>query len=130
MIKNKLLIVLYVILSSTSLVAQTFMLDTIKDDYPFIKWNLNKLEFAENSPAFKKLFHKLDNVYNNKEEDVHIFHIGGSHIQADIYSNRLRTYLQHMSQKAKGQRGFISPNKLAGTNNPSCLLYTSPSPRD
>ena len=122
MIKNK-LIVLYVILSSTSLVAQTFMLDTIKDDYPFIKWNLNKLEFAENSPTFKKLFHKLDNVYNNKAEDVHVFHIGGSHIQADIYSNRLRTYLQHMSQKAKGQRGFISPNKLAGTNNPSNYTF-------
>lgn len=123
MIKNQ-LIIIYFILFSPILVAQTFMLDTIKDDYPFIKWNLNKLEFVENSPSFKKLFHKLDTIYNdNNDEDVHIIHIGGSHIQADIYSNRLRTYLQQMNPKAKGQRGFISPNKLAGTNNPSNYTF-------
>jgi len=80
---------------------------------------LHRIKFAEEAPSFKKLFHKLDTIAKGKQEDVHVFHIGGSHIQADIYSNRLRTYLQQMSPTAKGQRGFIYPYKIAGTNNPS-----------
>ncbi len=107
------------LLTITSLMSQTYMLDTIKDDYKFINWEANSLKFVEDSPYFKTLFRKLNNVAEGDEEDVHIFHIGGSHIQADIYSNRLRTYLQNMNATSKGQRGFIYPYKLAKTNNPS-----------
>ncbi len=93
--------------------------DSLKEEYPFISWNKNKIKFADSSKTFKKLFHKLDKIYNNQNENLHIFHIGGSHIQADIYSNRLRQYLQHTSHNAKGQRGFIFPYKMAKTNNPT-----------
>ncbi len=98
--------------------AQTYVLDTIQKEYPFINWKANVIKMAEDSPAFKQLFCKLDTIAKGGEEDLHIFHIGGSHIQADIYSNRLRSYLQMMSPTAKGQRGFIYPFKMAKTNNP------------
>lgn len=98
--------------------AQTYVLDTIQDDYTFVNWKANKIKMAETSPAFKKLFHKLDTIVKGGEEDLHIFHIGGSHIQADIYSNRLRSYLNTMSPTSKGQRGFIYPFSIAKTNNP------------
>ncbi len=104
---------------SSSIMAQDYVLDTIQNKYPFVNWKANQIKFAEDAPSFAKLFRKLDTIANGSEEDVHVFHIGGSHIQADIYSNRLRTYLQHMSPTAKGQRGFIYPYKIAGTNNPS-----------
>ncbi|WP_299313836.1 GDSL-type esterase/lipase family protein [uncultured Aquimarina sp.] len=104
---------------SSLVMAQDYVLDTIQNKYPFVNWEANQIKFAEDSPSFAKLFRKLDTIVNGSEEDIHIFHIGGSHIQADIYSNRLRTYLQHMSPTAKGQRGFIYPYKIAGTNNPS-----------
>ncbi len=100
------------------LVAQTYVLDSIQHKYQFINWKANTIKMAETSPAFKKLFRKFDTVAKGGEDDIHIFHIGGSHIQADIYSNRLRSYLQTMSPTAKGQRGFIYPYKLAKTNNP------------
>ncbi len=113
---NKLLI--FLLLSTVPVMAQTYVLDTIQSKYPFVNWKANKLKMAEDSPAFKKLFSKLDTIARGGEENLHIFHIGGSHIQADIYSNRLRSYLQTMSPTAKGQRGFIYPYKLAKTNNP------------
>ncbi|AXT63186.1 hypothetical protein D1816_23505 [Aquimarina sp. AD10] len=100
------------------LMAQTYVLDTIQDKYPFVNWKANTIKMAENSPAFKKLYCKLDTIAKGGQEKLHVFHIGGSHIQADIYSNRLRSYLQTMSPTAKGQRGFIYPFSIAKTNNP------------
>ncbi len=113
-------IILYLALFITSVVcAQKFVIsDSLIKEYPFISWQKNKIKLADSSNAFKKLFHKLDKIYNNKNEKLHVFHIGGSHIQADIYSNRLRQYLQHISTKSKGQRGFIYPYRMAKTNNP------------
>lgn len=92
--------------------------DSLQQQYPFINWEANNIKHTDSAVAFKKLYKKLDNIYKNKEEKLHVFHIGGSHIQADIYSNRLRHYLQNISPKAKGQRGFVFPYKMAKTNNP------------
>ncbi len=105
--------------------AQQYTLPKAKETYSFINWKANTLKFVDTSPAFEKLFQKLNKVANDEAEDVHVFHIGGSHIQADIYSNRLRTYLQSMSKTAVGQRGFIYPFRMARTNNPSNYKVTS-----
>lgn len=92
--------------------------DSLQQQYSFINWEANTIKHADSAVAFKKLYQKFDNIYNNQEEKLHVFHIGGSHIQADMYSNRLRHYLQNISPKAKGQRGFVFPYKMAKTNNP------------
>lgn len=92
--------------------------DSLQQQYAFINWEANTIKHADTSIAFKKLYQKLDNIYKNRDEKLHVFHIGGSHIQADFYSNRLRHYLQNISTKAKGQRGFIYPYRMAKTNNP------------
>ena len=103
----------------SSFTGQEYTLDTIKSNYPFVNWKSNQLIGAETSPAFKKLFRKFQAIAEGKKKDLHIFHMGGSHIQADIYSNRLRTYLQNMNTVSEGQRGFVFPYKIAKTNNPS-----------
>jgi lysophospholipase L1-like esterase len=46
-------------------------------------------------------------------------HIGGSHIQADIYSDKVRKYLRRLTASETAPRGLIFPFTLAGTNNPS-----------
>ncbi|WP_459211208.1 DUF459 domain-containing protein [Aquimarina rhabdastrellae] len=114
----RILFALLLLWVSKSSYGQKYLLDSIKTNYNFVNWKANEIKFAEKSPAFKALYKRLNNVVQAKEEDIHIFHIGGSHIQADIYSNRLRSYLQHMSPTAKGQRGFIYPYRMAKTNNP------------
>lgn len=49
---------------------------------------------------------------------VHLLHIGGSHLQADIYSNRLRNHLANFLPHLMSSRGLIFPYSVAKTNNP------------
>lgn len=114
---NYLIFILFFVI--LPLLGQEFTLPLSKEKYDFVNWEANKINLVDKSPAFQKLFHRFQTIAKGYEENIHIFHIGGSHIQADIYSNRLRTYLQCMSATSKGQRGFIFPFKLAKTNNPS-----------
>ena len=110
------LLLLFVTLS---LSAQKYVLDSLSPaDSSLIHEKYNVLAYADSSKAFIRFFDKLDSVYRGENTKVHIFHIGGSHVQADIYSNKLRTYLQNMSPTAQGQRGFVFPFNLASTNNP------------
>jgi lysophospholipase L1-like esterase len=115
----KLQISILFIFSSFVVFGQDYIIsDSLQQQYPFINWGANKIKHTDSAVTFKKLYQKLDNIYTNQEEKLHVFHIGGSHIQADMYSNRLRHYLQNMSSNSKGQRGFIFPYKMAKTNNP------------
>ena len=102
------------------MIGQNFLLDSaFKEKYRFIDWERNKLDFYGTSPSFQCFFEKLDSVYAKKsEQNINVFHIGGSHIQADIYSHRIRRYLHGMEPHMKGERGLLFPYTLAGTNNP------------
>lgn len=100
--------------------SQEYVLDSILPLYgEIIHTEENVLIGTESSPYFKYFFGKLDSIYEGKKEKLHIFHIGGSHIQADIYSNKLRTYFQNINMVSQAQRGFVFPFRLAHTNNPS-----------
>ncbi len=100
--------------------SQEYVLDSVMPQFEdLIHIEANVLIGAETSPSFNHFFSQLDSVYAGKKENLHIFHIGGSHIQADIYSNKLRTYFQNMNSVSQGQRGFVFPFQLAHTNNPS-----------
>ncbi|MDO6761496.1 GDSL-type esterase/lipase family protein [Tamlana sp. 2_MG-2023] len=104
---------------TTSIHAQHYVLDSIKPTLGhLINFEANTLKYADKSPAFKTFFAKLDRIYSGEKDKLQIMHIGGSHIQADFYSNKLRTYLQNMNPYATGQRGFVFPYHLAHTNNP------------
>lgn len=104
---------------SCSLWGQNFVIDTtLKAKYSYINWERNQLDFYGESPAFQCFFEKLDTVYKGAPEKVRIYHIGGSHIQADIYSHRVRRHLQNMNENMKSERGLVFPFTLAGTNNP------------
>jgi len=112
-------IVIFLVFSSFYSHAQEYILDSIKTVHSFVNYDSNRIKYAEESPNFKRLYHTFDMIRKGYKRDLHIFHIGGSHIQADMYSNKLRSYFQNMSSTAKGQRGFIYPFKVAETNNPS-----------
>ena len=108
------------ILISMPIFAQDYILDSITPKYGhLINFKANTFQYASESPYFKKLFSDFDSIYAGKKKKLHVFHIGGSHIQADIYSNKIRTYLQNMNEVSLGQRGFVFPFHLAHTNNPT-----------
>jgi lysophospholipase L1-like esterase len=87
--------------------------------YPFIRFGNNVYSFySESSPGFERFYEKFDSLINYRRGQVKVYHIGGSHIQADIYSNRMRTYLNSFWPGLKGARGLIFPFTAASTNNP------------
>lgn len=100
--------------------AQHYVLDSVKKEYSgLINFNANELKYADDSPYFAYFFSQLDSLYRGEKRKLHIFHIGGSHIQADVYSNKIRTYLQNINDAGTSQRGFVFPYHLAHTNNPT-----------
>lgn len=112
-------LIIFTFFTISQLTAQKYILDSVKTVHQnLINLEANRLKFASESPYFNAFFKQLDSVYEGKKDNLHIFHIGGSHIQADIYSNKLRTYLQNSNEVSMGQRGFVFPYHLAHTNNP------------
>lgn len=96
--------------------------------YPFVDFSKNNYRFyTENSPNFEYLFDQLDTMIRKKDRKLHFYHIGGSHIQADIYTNDMREFLQSTYPGLNGERGMVFPFNLAGTNNPANYRFYSSS---
>lgn len=94
--------------------------------YKFIRFGLNKFEFPNReSKNFERFYQKFDSLTNYDGKDINVYHIGGSHLQADIYTNQFRKYVQEFGPGLKGSRGWIFPYTLVGTNNPSHYKITS-----
>ncbi len=79
-----------------------------------------KLQFpGGRDEAMDHFVAKLDTVLIREKSRVNIMHIGGSHIQADIYSDVVRHALDSINNPLTPPRGFLFPFKVAGTNNPT-----------
>ncbi|MFC5270216.1 GDSL-type esterase/lipase family protein [Adhaeribacter terreus] len=96
----------------------------LAQQYGFVKYGLNKIE-AKDSLAMTTFYNALHALQNGTRRKVNIVHIGDSHIQADIFSGRMRTLLQETDAFENGGRGFVFPYPLARTNNPWNYKVTS-----
>ena len=70
------------------------------------------------SGGWAEWYAALDRLVFEGEGQPAIVHIGGSHIQADIWSQRVRHRLQTMLPGLRAGRGMAFPYTLARTNNP------------
>jgi len=93
--------------------------------YPFINYDSNNVYFFENTLTFSNFYTKFDSLISIGEGKVNILQFGGSHVQADIWSDQLRRNFQNISPNLNGGRGFLFPFKLAKTNNPHYYNITS-----
>ena len=57
---------------------------------------------------------KLDELTETGRGNVNIWHVGGSHVQAASFPNRIRDNIDSLS--VRGDRGFLFPMRLASTN--------------
>ncbi len=87
-------------------------------EYNFIHYDKNIIQFFSDSSQFENFFSKYDSINFYGKGKLNIVHFGGSHIQADIYTHRLRYRLQTFMPGANGGRGLIFPFRIAQTNNP------------
>ena len=68
----------------------------------------------------------MKKLRDKRQGQLNLYHIGGSHLQADIYTNDVREHLQNRWTDIPGERGWVFPFDLAGTNNPWNYEFSSP----
>ena len=115
------------VLSYDTIKMQSICIDTnAMNQYPFIDFKQNYFQFpAENNPNWSHFYNNLDSMIYFKDRKLQFYHIGGSHIQADIYTHDFRSFIQSNWPGLKGERGLVFPFNLAKTNNPSNYRFTS-----
>ncbi len=118
--KNKIsiLIITFTVLITKINLAQFSSYPLDIDYYNFINYKKNKIEIFGDSANYKHFFDKFNKLITRGEGKINIVHIGGSHIQADIYTWQMRRRLQTFYPGLNGGRGFVFPYKIAKTNNP------------
>ena len=119
MIKKLGFIFCFSVLISYSFLAQFNAISYNK--YPYINQDLNHLKIYGNK-TWNRFFRKLDRQYENGNENINIYHFGGSHIQADIWSNKLRENFQHSLPFNNAGRGFFFPFRLIKSNGSQVVL--------
>jgi lysophospholipase L1-like esterase len=66
-----------------------------------------------------RYFHlSLDSLSKGYRRRVNVVHIGDSHIQADMFSGKVREHFYKDSLIGNGGRGFVFPYSAVRTNNP------------
>jgi Lysophospholipase L1 and related esterases len=89
-------------------------------DYPFISKKKNVIRFpGKDSTAFYRFFEKVDDFVATGSGQINVLHIGGSHVQADMFSHQVRMHLDLINHPYQSGRGFIFPFTVAKTNNPA-----------
>lgn len=74
--------------------------------------------------ALRQFREKLVALRRGDEEVVTVLHIGDSHVQGGVWSNRVRGLLQ--AEFGNAGRGIVVPYRLAGMNEPSDYAITTP----
>jgi lysophospholipase L1-like esterase len=93
-------------------------------EYPFLRNEINKISFPGDTNAFSQLFEKMDKLIFQGKGQVNIMHFGGSHIQADLFSNTFRNNLLTFHPGIIASRGLVFPFSAAKTNNPYNYIST------
>ncbi len=87
-------------------------------DLPFLDMGANRIVHTGDSSGFAAWHGKLDRLLFEGEGQLNVVHIGGSHIQADLWSMQVRHRMQHVAPGVRAGRGMIFPFSMAKTNNP------------
>ena len=88
-------------------------------DYKFINHEANVLHYDSASPSMQAFFDRWQRVMSTGSGNLHIVHIGGSHVQAGVLSNTIRCRLLADRPDRVASRGMLFPYSAAARcNNP------------
>ncbi|MBO7492208.1 MAG: hypothetical protein J6T59_07190 [Bacteroidales bacterium] len=106
--------------SSNVIISDTDIVEYSGVEDPFIRYDLNHLEWGRDSMNLVHFFDRLREVMETKQGNIHIVHLGASHVQAGTFTHRLRTNLLDEYGGPPAERGFIFPYYAAAScNNPN-----------
>jgi len=77
--------------------------------FSFIHFNEDTLYWGKDSMNLVRFYQKWNDVIQNKRGNVHIMHIGGSHVQAGTMSHRIRKHVLAEYDGEPADRGLIFP---------------------
>lgn len=120
-LKNKILKItsgLLFILVSISVSAQTNRVPFSSYQYSYIQYDSCFLEHYGKNEKPNKFYNKLEKLVFTGEGNISIVHLGGSHIQAGIWSWEMRKNFESMMPGMEGAPGMVFPFSIANTNHP------------
>ena len=89
------------------------------DTLPFAHFETDTLWFDPQTSLLVPFFIRFNAVVESKSENINILHIGGSHVQAGTFPNRIRTNILSAYPNMVAGRGMIFPYSAAKKcNNP------------
>ena len=113
----KLFLSALIAITTFSAAAQDYPYDVTQ--YPFVRYDLNKIHFSKDSSGFNTIYQKLDSMILFGKGNLTVVQLGASHTQADVFSNQVRYRLQTIHPGLIGARGFVFPYRMTKSNNPS-----------
>jgi lysophospholipase L1-like esterase len=116
---KKLLLAIVLLVGLCPGFAQTGSLLRPIEDLKFAHFERNRLVFPGDSLAMERFFSKMDSVIFIGEGNVSIMHLGGSHVQAGVFTQQFRDDLLSIGTDLVGGQYFLFPFSAGGTNNPS-----------
>ena len=122
---KKWLVVIGLLLAYRLIVAQTLPLVKPVPNYEFAHFERNQILYPCDSAAMERFFQKMDSVVFLGEGNVSIMHIGGSHVQAGVFTQQFRDNLLSISPDLIGGQYFVFPFSAGGTNNPTHFIVRS-----
>lgn len=81
----------------------------------------NTIRFLGPDPGWPELRGMVERLLLDGQGQIQIVHVGGSHVQADLWSNQMRVRLQQLAPGLRAARGFVFPHSLAGSDNSQWL---------
>jgi lysophospholipase L1-like esterase len=91
-------------------------------EYDFIHYDDNRFQFSGDSSLYQHFLARFSKLIGEGSGQISVVHIGGSHLQADLYTDRIRSRFQTFQPGINGGRGFVFPYAVARTNNPPNYL--------
>ena len=84
-------------------------------NYSFTHFDRNHLVYPGDSMAMERFFDKLDSLLFTGQGHVRIMHIGGSHVQAGVFSQQMRDNLLNLAPGITAGRGLVFPYMMTNT---------------
>lgn len=109
---------LFILLLSQYLSAQPNSYLYQVNQYNFVRNDLNQLHNFGNDSYSQRFLQKLEKLVSTGEGRINVVQIGGSHIQAGMFSGQIRTRLQQMNGEMNAGWGFMFPYRMSRTNTP------------
>lgn len=84
--------------------------------YECVHYDRAGLRFPGRRDAQDRFCRRLDSLLLFHDRGLNVWHVGGSHVQADYFSHRLRTNFTEMQPGNIGVRGVLFPFGMTATN--------------